>query len=78
MAQDGADGLGDVGRRKHGQRHLVEQRLKGVVVAAVDYGDVDRQVREAFGGVKAGKAPPTMTTRGRCAWWLRCFVLVDR
>ncbi len=42
--------------RKHGQRHLVEQRLKGVVIAAVDYGDVDRQVREPFGRVKAGKA----------------------
>ena len=28
VAQNGADGLGDVGRREHGQRHLVEQRLK--------------------------------------------------
>jgi hypothetical protein len=34
ISQDGANGLGDVGRRKHGQRHLVEKRLKSVVVAA--------------------------------------------
>ena len=55
-AQDGADGLGDVGRREHRQRDLVEQRLEGVVIAAIDYGDVDWQVREPLGGVKAGKA----------------------
>ena len=56
MAQDGADGLGDVGRRKHGQRHLVEQRLKSVVVAAVDDSDVDGQMREPLGRVQAGES----------------------
>ncbi len=56
VAQDGADGLGNVGRRQHGQRHLVEQRLKGVMIAAVDHGDIDGQAREAFGCVQAGKA----------------------
>ncbi len=56
MAQDGADGLSDVGRRKHGERNLIEQRLKCEVIAAIDYGDVNRQMLEAFGGVKAGKA----------------------
>ena len=56
MAQDGADGLGDIGRGKHGQRDLVEQRLKCVVIATVDYGDIDWQVREALGRVQAGKA----------------------
>jgi hypothetical protein len=56
MAQDGSDGLSDVGRGKHGERDLVEQRLKGVMIAAIDYRDVDRQMREPFGGVKAGKA----------------------
>ena len=56
VAQDGADGLSDVGRRKHCQRDLIEQRLKGVVIAAIDYGDVDRQACEPFCSVKAGKA----------------------
>ncbi len=55
LAQDGADGLGDVGRGEDGEGHLVEQRLKGVVVAAVDEGDVDGQLGQAFGGVDAGK-----------------------
>ena len=56
MAQDGADGLSNVGGREHGQRDLVEQRLKGVVIAAVDHRDIDRQVPETFGSVKAGEA----------------------
>ena len=56
VAQDGADGLGDVGRREHGQGHLVEERLKDVVVAAVDDRDVDGEPCEAVGGVDAGKA----------------------
>ncbi len=56
MAQDGADGLGDVGRRQHRERHLIEKRLKEVMIAAVDQGHVDGQVREALGRVEAGKA----------------------
>ena len=56
VAEDGADGLGDVGRRKHGQCDLVEQGLEGVVVAAVDEGDVDGQMGQGLGGVEAGKA----------------------
>ena len=43
MAQDGADGLRNIGRGKHRQRHLVEQRLEGVVILAVDDRDVDGQ-----------------------------------
>ena len=45
FGKDGADGLGDVCRGKHGQRHLVEQGLKGVVVAAVDESHVDGHIR---------------------------------
>jgi len=55
-AEDGADGLGNVGRRQYGEGNLVKQGLKGVVVAAVDYGDVDRQAGKAPGCVEAGKA----------------------
>ena len=41
LAQDGADGLRNVGGRQHRQSDLVKQRLKCVVIAAVDEGDVD-------------------------------------
>ena len=56
MAQDGADGLGDVGGREHGQRHLIKQRLKEVVIAPVDQRHIDGQVRETFGRVETGEA----------------------
>jgi len=47
--------LGDVGGRKNGEGHLVEQRLKGVVVAAVDEGEVDGKMSDAACGVEACK-----------------------
>ena len=56
MAQDGTDGLSDVGWGKHRERDLVEQRLKSVMIAAIDYRDIDRQMPKPFGGVEAGKA----------------------
>jgi hypothetical protein len=56
MAQNAADGLGDVGRRKHGKRDLIKQWLKDVMVAAVDEGDVDREVSEPFGCVEPGES----------------------
>ena len=55
-AHNAADWLGNVCRRQHGKRDLVKERLKRVVVAAVDYGNVDGQMRQSFGGVNAGKA----------------------
>ena len=36
MAQNGADGLGNIGGREHSQRHLIKQRLKEIVIAPVD------------------------------------------
>jgi hypothetical protein len=48
--------LGNVSRGEHGEGHLVEERLKSIVVAAVDYRDVDREPCKAVGGVDAGKA----------------------
>ena len=56
LAQDGADGLGNVGRREDGEGDLVEERLKGVVVAAVYDGNVYRKVGQSVGGMDAGKA----------------------
>ena len=55
-AQNGADGLGDVRRGEHGEGYLVKQRLKGVVVAAVNYRYVDGEPCKAVSGVDAGKA----------------------
>ena len=72
-AQDGADGLCDIGRRKHRQRHLVKQRLKGVVVAPVDDGYVHRQVEPAPWRREPPKPPPTMTTRA-----MVCRGLIER
>jgi hypothetical protein len=54
-AQDGTDGLRDIGRRKYCQRYLVKKRLKDVMVAPVEHGDVDSQVGKTFGCVQAGK-----------------------
>ena len=56
VAQDGADGLGDVCRGKHGQGDLIEQGLEGVVVAAVDEGDVHGQMGQGLGGMETAKA----------------------
>ena len=56
VAQDGADGRSDLGRRKNRQRHLIEERLEREVIAAVDHSDVHRQLRQRFGGVGSGKA----------------------
>src|SRR4029453_18091743 len=44
--QDRADGIGDVSRRESRRRHLVEQGLEEVMVAAVDERDADRDVVE--------------------------------
>ena len=46
LAHDAADRLGDVGRVERRGRHLVEQRLEEVVVAAVEQRDAHRRVGE--------------------------------
>jgi hypothetical protein len=53
VAEDGADGLCDFGGRENRKRNLVEQRLKSVVVFAVDECDVDGEMREVSRGVDA-------------------------
>ena len=42
--------------RQHARRHLVQQRLEQVVVAAVDQRDVDGQVAEEPGGGQPAEA----------------------
>ena len=69
VAQDGADGLGNVGRRQHRQRHLVKQRLKGVMVAAIDHGDVDLQARDPFGRMDPRKACADDNDTGTAGRW---------
>ena len=65
MAQDGADGLGDVGGREHGQRHLVKQRLKRLMIAAVDTVTSTGKCASPLAALRPAKPPPTITTRGR-------------
>ena len=43
-------------RRQHRQRNLVQQRLKRVIVLAVDHGNVDRQVGQSLCRMNAAKA----------------------
>jgi hypothetical protein len=44
-SQDPADGRSYFSRRDARSRNLIEQRLKGVVVLAIDYRDFNRQFR---------------------------------
>ena len=56
VTQDGANGLCDIGRGKNSKRNLVEQRLKGVVVASIENRYIDGQVPQPTGCVDACKA----------------------
>ena len=49
VAQDGADGLGDLGGGEDSEGDLVEKRLEGVVVFAVDERDVDGEIARDLG-----------------------------
>ena len=55
VPQDAADRRGDIGGRERRGRHLVEQRLKEVVVAPVDDGHTQRSARKPLGGGKAAE-----------------------
>ena len=76
VAQDGPDGLRNIRRRQHRKRHLVQQRLEQVVVAPVDQGHIDGQMRQSFRRVNPAKSaadnddarPDAAACRGRdCA-----------
>ena len=51
-----ANRRGNFRRRDSGGRHLVQQRLEGVVIRAVHHGDVERKTRQLLRGVQAAKA----------------------
>ena len=57
-AEDGAHRIGDVGGVEPGRGHLVQQRLEGVEVVAVDDGHLDRLVPEVPDGAEPGEAGP--------------------
>ena len=54
-ADDAADRRGDVARVQDRRRHLVEERLEQVVVAAIDERDVDGRLTEPQGGLEAAE-----------------------
>ena len=64
--QDAPDRHGDLRGREPGRRHLIEQRLEQMVVAAVDDGDVDiGALRKPIAAFRPPKPAPRITTRGR-------------
>jgi len=48
----------DVGRRQRSRRDLIQQRLKKMVIAAVDQGDVHRGVLERARDAEAAESSP--------------------
>ena len=55
-AQDGADGLRDVCRGQHGERNLVKQRLKSVVVMLIQHQYIHRFIFKSACHLEAAKA----------------------
>jgi hypothetical protein len=47
--------LGNLSRGEHGERNLVKQGLKSVVVAAIDHRDIDGEFAQCHSGIDAGK-----------------------
>ncbi len=45
----------DLARRKSGGRHLIKQRLEGVMILAIDQGDRRRLARQSLRRVQAAK-----------------------
>ncbi len=56
FAEQRADRRGDIGRRERGGRDLVEQRLKEVMVGAIDQHQVDVILHEMMCGLEAAEA----------------------
>ena len=55
VAQNRPDRLRDVGRRQHRQRHLVEQRLKKMMIASVHHRHIHVQMRQPSRRVNPAK-----------------------
>jgi hypothetical protein len=58
IAQDRAERARDVRRRQRRRGHLVEERLKQVMVSAVHDGDADRMAGQPARGVQPAEAAP--------------------
>jgi hypothetical protein len=56
-AQHMANRCCNVGRRQARRRHLIQQRLKQMMVRAVNHGNADRRFRERKGGVQSAEPP---------------------
>ena len=56
IAQDMANGCGDLSRRQCRGGHLVEQGLEQVIVATIDERDIDSLTGECFGSTQAAEA----------------------
>ncbi len=65
-AQDVAQRRGDRGRGQPGGRHLVEERLKCVVIAAIDQQDVHGGGAQGTRGGKAAEATADDDDPGLC------------
>ena len=63
-SQDPSDGRRDVARRQPGRRDLIEERLKDVMIAAIDDGDVDGGAAQCARGIQ----PTKSTTDDEHAW----------
>jgi hypothetical protein len=50
------DRRGDVARRQRGRRHLIEQRLKEMMIRPVDHRDADRRVPQGARGGQSSEA----------------------
>ena len=55
FAQHGANRRSNVGRRECGCRHLIEQRLKEMVICAVDHSDAHIFARQSFCSLEPAK-----------------------
>ena len=55
IAQDAPGRRRDVGGRESGSRHLIEQRLKEMIIVAVDHSYVERGMPQRLGSRKPSK-----------------------
>ena len=66
--QDTSDRLCDLAGRKHRRRDLIKQRLKNVVIFAIDQRDLNRPVSKLF-----GRRQPAKTAADNHYFWFVCL-----
>ena len=77
LGEDVANGRGDLSRRNTGSRHLVQQRLEGVMILAIEQRDLHRQTRQRLSSLQAAKAAaddddPRTSIRIHSRTFMRC------